>query len=387
MISITKTISVNLPTRNTLNKVSETVSRASKWMDKYFITREAKLMGASAVTAGLASLVLGDLPINFVSKSLNICGLAERDGWIHLNAPGLALYAAATVPVYQIVSKIIGRPVKPDNSVNFKPSEALSIAGGAYSSYLVTKGMETVISGTSWLFHAGSALLSPLRTATPIPLSGTSLFLGITGGGMISSGVVDYRAQSKEQKDTKDSQIKMAIGAACLGLMVLKTAYDYMYLEEDVKASEWSWVDLNASSMASMNLVITPIFLITNRIFNKILDNPKMPKMPSLVRKGINIIPSSLAFLGSLVVGDYLKLPGISLRDPYATLIGSILARAQGFALVEVLPQVLNKVLPDEADSNNAMRSPFNFKENKPLTKQTYSMMQERFPNLAGKAS
>lgn len=367
------TLSNSLPVRTETNPTLwQQTTRGMKQVGR-FVLNETALIGVSAMCGYVGTKLFGELPLNAASKALNMMNMAERNGWIYLNAPGMAVVAAATVPIFQISNKIFPEAVNTDGTkktVNFNLADARQMAGAGFSGYVSLKVMETLFSGVSFLSHVfqvGNA--NELLPATVMGVG--SAFAVWDGMDTLSQETAEREAELKAKAENLNKDVDLApssvsskkfslgkleiiAGLTGLALLAFKSAYTYATTPEATHeltsiawsylgyplpelTKKWSWVTLDATGMASRIAVAIPIQILVKQVFSRITNDNKIPEP---IRKASEILGTVTSLGASSYLAGYLGLPGSTLDNPLETMI-NVAKFAGGFYLLEKSAEML----------------------------------------------
>lgn len=393
--SSSTTILSNSPPQTTLwQKTTGFASQGAKSLG-LFTVKEVGLMGISALSGYLGTKMFGEIPLNVATKSLDMVGMVDRDGWTYLNAPGMAVFAAASVPVFQVADKIFGNAILPDGSKKsaaFSITDAGSMAKAGFMTYLSMKLMETVTNSSSKLadiYQKGNA--DNPRLANGIGLA--SLLL-------IGQGISDLRTTKEVTNETEDASslkktknvkiligseeieintgkktvtphktrgmTELVIGSVGAAYTAIRTGVNYYSLPTPAPLStfqkfsntfwntfgyptpevqNWSWSYMGAQGMASRAAIGIPVQILLRQVFGQVMYNKDMPEV---VRKGAEIAATTANILISSAIADSLGLPGSSLSDPYETLKSMVLWMGGMYLFEKGVTQLVDRIFPDD---------------------------------------
>ena len=339
--------------------------------------------GASAVCGYIGTKIIGEIPLNAASKALSIIGLVDREGWIYLNAPGMAAFGAGSMVVFSATNKIFGDAINPDGTKKgemFDLGDVNRMAKAGRDTYLGLKGIEIIVNAFSrltYIFKKAHADSLPLHTV-----------IGAGGVILLGHGIMDFANNdstetSEEGENSKKSKIKMhageipftakmakenenpsktvplikiLTGGTVVAATALNTGYKYIYpvAQSSFKLADtfpwiplkpdWEWLDMGVSARASQ-MAIIPVQILAKQIFGKMLYNPDVPEV---VRKGVEVAASTATVIASTAIASYLGFPGVSLSDPYETFKNAAFWTAGAYALEKGLTFGIDKFFPDE---------------------------------------
>lgn len=361
------TLSNSLPLRTEINPTLWQKTTSGIKQVGRFVLNETALIGVSALCGYVGTKLFGELPLNTASKALNMVNLAERNGWIYLNAPGMAIVAAASVPIFQISNKIFPEAINADGTkktVNFTLADARQMAGAGFSGYVSIRVMETIFSGFSYLSHVfqiGNA--NELLPATIFGIG--SAYAVWDGMDTLSQETAEREAELKARAEILNEKVdlpplpvnskkfslgklEIIAGLTGLALLTFKSAYCFATTPEathDWTSMAWSWagyplpelpnkwsrVSLDATAMASRIAVSVPVQILVKQIFSRILNDNKIPEP---IRKATEILGTVTSLGASSYLAGYLGLPGSSLDNPLETML-TVAKYAGGFYLFE----------------------------------------------------
>ena len=329
----------------------------SYYMNRYCrqpIVREIAQL-ATSLFCGYVGTKISEVPINFVSKSLNICGLVDREGWIYLNAPGIGALGGMSYVIFKVTNKIFGPAVNPNGTKKsevFTFGDSLGMAGTGFGAYFSAKFLEmpiNILKTLSFVFNKANA-----------DAYWSTAFSGVVGGMALWDGL-------SEKSNPRLAKAEIVAGGIGVSYAVLRTlvkfpgsaplppfielvpvppptSWDYFWLPVDIIQSlfsnysykfnsfgwsspwnvvkeiphpnQWSWTYLDAQGLASRSALMLPMQVLSHQILGKVLNHSKVPEV---VRTGIQIVATAANIVASAALADYLELPGASLKNPWET--------------------------------------------------------------------
>jgi hypothetical protein len=264
-----------------------------------FVTQSVTAIASSALI-GYATTAVAEYSLNTACQLLHAYGLTESAEQYHLNAPGMAAFTAATVPVFALTNAIFQKAVYSDGvekNASFKINDAIRMGKAAVQTYA---GMKTL----EYAYNAATKFIE-----------NKALTLGITGAlGALSVGEGVHKLRTNENTRVR----KVALAEVAGGIMSLAyTSFNlYQYLTAPASLSQWEWSDLGAAASASRYALVCPIELLSKQIFGCMIDNAAVPV---IVQKGAEIVALTACLLSAATVAEYLELPGVTPTDPYGT--------------------------------------------------------------------
>lgn len=302
-----------------------------------FIAREAALIGGSAVCGFLSTYILGELPVNLVSTSSHYLNLSESNSWIDLHAaPQMALIAAATVPIFQISSRILGPALYLDSTRKpevFSSLDAIKMSKRAAVSYSVKKAEELVTNYASRLFR----YVSTNKEALLNNINGATLAIEAAGALSLWSGIRLLKNQEQSKVNTTATKVKKLVGGfqilAGIGGIIAPVVN---ILKSPIISNEFGqskWVYSKAVGMASISALGLPIQILERQILRKILSHHQLPPF---IRDTLVVLSGAATIGASTILAGYLEFPGVTLKDPFTEFKDIMVGQAISSAIITI---------------------------------------------------
>lgn len=419
---------VNSPAQTTIwQKTTGFASKGAKSLG-LFTVKEAGLMGVSALCGYLGTKIFGEIPLNVATKGLNMVGLVDREGWTYLNARGMAVFAAASVPIFQVANKIFGNAILPDGSqksVVFSMNDAGEMAKAGFMTYFSVKCMETLANSATKLtdiYQKGNAdnprLANGIGLASLLligkGISDLSATIEITNETeeasspkktktvkvLIGSEEIEINPQNKTVTPHKTrGMIELLLGSVGAAYTAIRTGVNYYSIPAPAPLStfqnlsstfwsylgyktpevqNWSWSYIGAQGMASRAAIGIPMQILLKQVFGQVMYNKDMPEV---VRKGAEIAATTANIIISSAIADSLGLPGSSLSDPYETLKSMVLWMGGMYLLEKGVTQLVDMAFPDdpvEANPENLASKQIKELSIKPKTPKKFSPLTNK---------